>query len=63
MKGGVFGAAKRALAGESVFLNTTGRGPQRLDIAPGSPGDMVHIPMNQASSRFSEARFARRHPV
>ena len=48
MQGGVFGAAKRAFAGESIFLNTyTGTGSgQRVDIAPSSPGDMVHIPMN-----------------
>jgi uncharacterized protein (TIGR00266 family) len=45
MKGGLLGAAKRALGGESVFLNTytaTGDG-QRLDIAPASPGDMRHV--------------------
>jgi uncharacterized protein (TIGR00266 family) len=44
MKGGLLGAAKRALGGESVFLNTytaTGDG-QRLDVAPSAPGDMIH---------------------
>ena len=45
MKGGLMAAAKRALSGESLFLNTytaTGNG-QRLDVAPASPGDMEHI--------------------
>lgn len=48
MKGGLLGAAKRALGGESVFLNTytaTSTG-QRLDVAPASPGDMEHIALN-----------------
>lgn len=45
MKGGLLGAASRALGGESVFLNTyTGTGPgQQLDIAPSQPGDVVHL--------------------
>ncbi len=45
MQGGILGAAKRALGGESVFLNTytaTAAG-QRLDVAPSQPGDMAHI--------------------
>ncbi|MDP6932725.1 MAG: TIGR00266 family protein, partial [Myxococcota bacterium] len=47
MQGGLLGAAKRALGGESVFLNTyTATGAaQRLDIAPSAPGDMEHIAM------------------
>lgn len=48
MKGGLLGAAKRALGGESVFLNTytaTGDG-QRLDVAPNAPGDMIHLPLD-----------------
>ncbi|TNE86884.1 MAG: TIGR00266 family protein [Deltaproteobacteria bacterium] len=50
MQGGIFGAAKRALGGESVFLNTyTGTGAgQRLDVAPSQPGDMEHIPVSGA---------------
>ncbi|MEZ4316419.1 MAG: TIGR00266 family protein [Myxococcota bacterium] len=48
MKGGLFAAAKRALGGESVFLNTyTGTGAeQRIDIAPSSPGDLIHIALD-----------------
>lgn len=45
MKGGLMAAAKRALGGESVFLNTytsTGEG-QRLDVAPAAPGDVIHL--------------------
>jgi uncharacterized protein (TIGR00266 family) len=48
MKGGLLGAAKRALGGESIFLNTyTGSADgQRVDLAPSTPGDMVHVPLN-----------------
>ncbi len=48
MQGGLLAAAKRALGGESLFLNTytaTADG-QRLDLAPAAPGDMEHVPMN-----------------
>jgi uncharacterized protein (TIGR00266 family) len=45
MTGGLLGAAKRALGGESLFLNTyTATGDdQRLDIAPKMPGDLEHV--------------------
>jgi uncharacterized protein (TIGR00266 family) len=35
-----------------VFLNTyTGTGPgQRIDVAPSSPGDMIHVSMNGSKS-------------
>ncbi len=47
MKGGIMGAAKRALGGESLFLNTytATEDNQRLDIAPSAPGDLKHIEM------------------
>jgi len=48
MKGGLMGALKRAVGGESIFLNTytaTADG-QRLDVAPSAPGDMQHIKLN-----------------
>jgi len=51
MKGGVLGAAKRALGGESIFLNTytaSGDG-QRLDIAASSPGDVEHMKLSDAA--------------
>lgn len=45
MKGGLMAAAKRAMSGESVFLNTytASESGQRIDVAPSSPGDMEHI--------------------
>lgn len=45
LKGGLLAAAKRALTGESLFLNTytaTADG-QRLDLAPAAPGDVEHV--------------------
>jgi uncharacterized protein (TIGR00266 family) len=46
-KGGLFAAAKRALMGESLILNTysaTGEA-QRLDLAPSQPGDVEAVEM------------------
>ena len=43
-KGGVMGALKRAVGGESIFLNTytASDDGQRLDLGPSSPGDIEH---------------------
>ncbi len=51
MQGGLMAAAKRAIGGESIFLNTytATADSQRLDVAPAAPGDMVHIPMTGKS--------------
>lgn len=48
MKGGVFGALKRAVGGESAFVSTfTARGASgEVTLAPGTPGDVVGIEMN-----------------
>ena len=48
MKGGLLGAAKRAIGGESVFMNTyTAKSDgQRLDVAPSAPGDILHQAMD-----------------
>ena len=48
MKGGVFGALKRAVGGESAFVSTfTAQGGSgEVTFAPGSPGDVVGIEMN-----------------
>jgi uncharacterized protein (TIGR00266 family) len=48
MKGGFFGAIKRAAGGESAFVSTfTARGgPGEVCFAPGSPGDIVGIDLN-----------------
>ena len=48
MKGGVFGALKRAVGGESAFVSTfTARGGAgELTLAPGGPGDIAAIEMS-----------------
>ena len=48
MKGGLMGAFKRAVGGESAFVSTfTARGgPGEVTFAPGSPGDVAAIEMN-----------------
>ncbi|MCW5960457.1 MAG: TIGR00266 family protein [Pyrinomonadaceae bacterium] len=47
LKGGVFGALKRAVGGESAFVSTfTAKGgPGDVTFAPGAPGDVVGIEM------------------
>lgn len=47
MKGGLMGALKRAVGGESAFVSTfTARGgPGEVTLAPGSPGDIAAIEM------------------
>ena len=39
------GALKRALGGESLFMNTytASENGQRLDLAPATPGDVEHL--------------------
>jgi len=48
MKGGLFGAIKRAAGGESAFISTfTARGgPGEVTLAPGAPGDIAAIEMS-----------------
>ena len=48
MKGGLMGALKRAVGGESAFVSTfTARGgPGEVTLAPGAPGDIAAIEMN-----------------
>lgn len=48
LKGGVFGALKRAVGGESAFVSTfTARGGTgEVTFAPGAPGDIAGIEMN-----------------
>ena len=47
MKGGLFGAIKRAAGGESAFISTfTARGgPGEVTLAPGAPGDVNWRPV------------------
>ena len=57
MKGGLFAAAKRALAGESFFVNTytaTGDG-QRLDLAPSAPGDVEHVRLDGVNGIIAQS--------
>jgi uncharacterized protein (TIGR00266 family) len=48
MKGGLMGALKRAVGGESAFVSTfTARGgPGEVTFAPGAPGDIAAVEMN-----------------
>jgi uncharacterized protein (TIGR00266 family) len=51
MKGGLFGAIKRAAGGESAFVSTfTARGgPGEVTFAPGAPGDIAAIELGNQS--------------
>jgi uncharacterized protein (TIGR00266 family) len=51
MKGGIFGALKRAVGGESAFVSTfTARGGAgEVTFAPGAPGDVAGIEMQNQS--------------
>ena len=51
MKGGLMGALKRAAGGESAFVSTfTARGgPGEVTFAPGAPGDIAAIELNNQS--------------
>lgn len=51
MKGGLFGAIKRAAGGESAFVSTfTARGgPGEVTLAPGTPGDIAAIELSNQS--------------
>lgn len=44
LKGGVLGSMSRAIAGESLILNTftAERGPGELMLAPGAAGEVIH---------------------
>jgi uncharacterized protein (TIGR00266 family) len=47
LKGGVFGALKRAVGGESAFVSTFTAlgGPGEVTLAPGAPGDVAGLEM------------------
>ena len=47
LKGGVFGALKRAVGGESAFVSTftAQGGPGEVTFAPGAPGDIAGLEM------------------
>jgi uncharacterized protein (TIGR00266 family) len=59
LKGGLFAAAKRALMGESLVLNTysaTGDG-QRLDLAPSQPGDVEAVELTGGALTVQKGSF------
>ena len=51
MKGGLLGALKRAAGGESAFVSTftAHGGPGEVTLAPGTPGDIAAIELNNQS--------------
>jgi len=51
MKGGLFGALKRAAGGESAFVSTftAHGGPGEVTLAPGAPGDIAAIELANQS--------------
>ncbi|MBX3294414.1 MAG: TIGR00266 family protein [Acidobacteria bacterium] len=59
MKGGVFGALKRAVGGESAFVSTFtaqgGRG--EVSLAPGTPGDIVGIEMRNQQFKVQSSSY------
>lgn len=54
MKTKMRGGLGRFLTGESLFINdfTAQNGPGEIGIAPGSPGDMDHITLNEGEVMF-----------
>ncbi len=59
MTGGLLGAAKRMVTGESLFLNTytAKSNGQRLDLAPGPPGDLAHVALDHESILVQSGSF------
>ncbi|MBX3289739.1 MAG: TIGR00266 family protein [Acidobacteria bacterium] len=59
MKGGVFGALKRAVGGESAFVSTfTARGGAgEVTLAPGMPGAIVGIEMNNQTFKVQSSSY------
>ncbi len=59
MKGGMFGALKRAVGGESAFVSTfTARGTRgEVTLAPGMPGDITGIEMQNQTFRVQSSSY------
>lgn len=59
MKGGVFGALKRAVGGESAFVSTftAQGGPGEVALAPGTPGDIVGIEMRNQQFKVQSSSY------
>lgn len=65
MKGGVFGALKRAVGGESAFVSTfTARGRSgEVNFAPGTPGDITGIEMRNQMFRVQASSYLAGDPA
>lgn len=59
MKGGVFGALKRAVGGESAFVSTftAKNGPGEVTLAPGAPGDIAGIEMKSQTFKVQGSSY------
>jgi len=59
LKGGVFGALKRAVGGESAFVSTfTARGKSgEVTLAPGAPGDIYGIEMDNQTFHVQSSSY------
>lgn len=59
MKGGLMGALKRAVVGESVFVSTfTARGgPGEVRLAPAAPGDVAVLGLNNQTFMIQSSSF------
>lgn len=53
------GGLSRLLTGESIFINefTAEETPGRIEIAPASPGDLMHLSLDQESVYLQSAAF------
>ena len=58
------GGLKRMLSGESLFLNEfTAKGSgAEISIAPGAPGDMAHVYLNNETIYLQNSAFVAAHP-
>ncbi len=59
MKTKLGGGFSRFLSGESIFINefTAEGGPSEIGIAPGSPGDMTHVYLNDDTIYLQNSAF------
>lgn len=59
------GGFKRFLTGESLFINefTAENGPGEIGIAPGSPGDMDHVYLNNDTIYLQSAAYVASSPA
>lgn len=65
LQGGVLGAAKRALGGESLFLNTYSAADdaQQLDLASRAPGDIEHLQLSGSAIMLQSGSYLASEPT